>query len=121
MPSRTARARLEAIARDAMVKQGLEPGFSAAALAEAQRIAGAAAPGPAIRDLRSLPWCSIDNDDSLDLDQLSVGEELPGGAVKIRVAIADVDALVKKGSPIDGHARTNTTSVYTAARIFPML
>ena len=64
---------------------------------------------------------SIDNDDSLDLDQLSVAEQLPGGAVKIFVAVADVDAIVKKGSAIDGHARTNTTSVYTAAEIFPML
>ena len=36
-------------------------------------------------------------------------------------AIADVDALVKKGTAIDGHASTNTTSVYTAAQIFPML
>jgi len=37
------------------------------------------------------------------------------------VAIADVDALVKSGSPIDSHARVNTTSVYTAAAIFSML
>ena len=68
-----------------------------------------------------LLWASIDNDDSLDLDQLSVAEQLPHGAVKILVAIADVDAIVKKGSAIDDHARTNTTSVYTAAEIFPML
>ena len=74
-----------------------------------------------MRDLRRLLWASIDNDDSLDLDQLSVAEQLPGGAVKIFVAVADVDAIVKKGSAIDDHARTNTTSVYTAAEIFPML
>jgi exoribonuclease-2 len=35
--------------------------------------------------------------------------------------VADVDALVKDGSAIDAHARHNTTSVYTAAKIFPML
>ena len=46
---------------------------------------------------------------------------LPQGAVRLWVAIADVDALVKKGTPIDEHARINTTSVYTGARIFPML
>ena len=121
MPSRNAKARLAAIAHDAMVKQGLEPDFPPLAQAEAKRIDHAATAGPATRDLRSLPWCSIDNDDSLDLDQLSVGEALAGGATKILVAIADVDALVKKGSALDDHARTNTTSVYTAGGIFPML
>ncbi len=73
------------------------------------------------RDLRNLPWASIDNDDSRDLDQLTFAESLPAGKVKILVAIADVDSCVKKGSAIDLHARNNTTSVYTAAMIFPML
>ncbi len=77
--------------------------------------------GPAIRDLRGLLWSSIDNDDSRDLDQLTVAAPLAGGAVKVLVAIADVDALVKAGSAIDNHAQTNTTSVYTAGGIFPML
>jgi len=50
-----------------------------------------------------------------------VAEVMPGNEVKILVAVADVDALVKRGSAIDDHARHNTTSVYTAAVIFPML
>ena len=77
--------------------------------------------GDPIRDLRHLLWASIDNDDSRDLDQLTVVEGQEGGNVKILVAIADVDSVVKDGSAIDDHARNNTTSVYTAAEIFPML
>jgi exoribonuclease-2 len=72
-------------------------------------------------DLRNLLWASIDNDDSEDLDQLTVAEPLSEGRTRIRVAVADVDALVKKDSAIDRDARHNTTSVYTAAQIFPML
>ncbi len=113
---------LQDIARRVMLERGLAPDFPPAAIAELAAIhAPAAATGPAIRDLRQLLWCSIDNDDSRDLDQLSVAEAMPGGATKILVAIADVSAVVKPGSALDGHARQNTTSVYTAARIFPML
>ena len=113
---------LQSIAHEAMLQRGLLPDFSAAVIAETNRITqAAAASGAAIRDLRGLLWASIDNDDSRDLDQLSVAEPVADGAVKILVAIADVDALVKKDSAIDGHAWTNTTSVYTAAEIFPML
>src|SRR5262249_6018199 len=74
-----------------------------------------------VRDLLGLLWCSIDNDDSRDLDQLSVAEPLANGAVKVLVAIADVDAAVPRRSPVDRHAAQNTTSVYTPAVIFPML
>ena len=116
------KSELQRIAHEAMLQRGLLPDFSPAVIAESNRITHAAAAfGGAIRDLRGLPWASIDNDDSRDLDQLSVAEPMANGAVKILVAIADVDALVKKGSAIDGHARANTTSVYTAAEIFPML
>ena len=113
------RADLKRIARAAMVEKGLEPDFSRDALSELDRIHGAAAPaGPGNRDLRGRLWVSIDNDDSRDLDQLTVAEPLANGAVKIFVAVADVDALVGKGSALDAHAQTNTTSVYTAAEIF---
>jgi VacB/RNase II family 3'-5' exoribonuclease len=113
---------LQSIAHDAMLQRGLLPDFSPAVIAETDQMTQAvAATGAAIRDLRGLLWASIDNDDSRDLDQLSVAEPQAGGAVKILVAIADVDLLVKKGSAIDGHASTNTTSVYTAVAIFPML
>jgi len=116
------RADLVRIATQAMAERGLEPEFPAAAQRQLSTITGAGSDTDArIRDLTALPWCSIDNDDSLDLDQLTACELLADGAVKILVAVADVDALVKKGSAIDEHARVNTTSVYTSARVFPML
>ncbi len=105
-----------------MVERGLLPDFSPQALAELDGIrASAPEKQEAARDLRQLLWCSIDNDDSRDLDQLTVAENMPDRSVKVLVAVADVDALVHKDSAIDEHARQNTTSVYTAARIFPML
>ena len=116
------RSDLVRISIAAMSERGLLPEFSASVEHQLAKILGPGQDdGPTIFDLTALLWCSLDNDDSMDLDQLTVGEKLPNGHVKIWVAIADVDALVKKGTPIDDHARTNTTSVYTSARIFPML
>jgi exoribonuclease-2 len=116
------RTRLRQIAVRAMRERGLDPAFPPDALAEVGAISGPpAATEEPTRDLRALAWFSIDNDDSRDLDQLSVAERLPNGDVKVLVAIADVDAAVDKGSPVDRHAALNTTSVYTPAVIFPML
>jgi exoribonuclease-2 len=112
---------LAAIARRAMIERGLEPDFTAMAQRELTAIAGAAEATGVVRDLRNQAWASIDNDDSRDLDQLTVAEPLADGQIRIRVAVADVDALVRKTSAIDGHAARNTTSVYTPAVIFPML
>jgi VacB/RNase II family 3'-5' exoribonuclease len=113
---------LQRIAHQAMLERGLAPDFPAQALAELDKIKGPATqPEKSARDLRGLLWCSIDNDDSRDLDQLTVAEALAGGATKVLIAIADVDAIVNKQSAIDDHACKNTTSVYTVAEIFPML
>lgn len=103
-----------------MHDRSFEPDFSQAAQAQAAATQ-AAAPSNGRRDLRDLAWCSIDNDDSRDLDQLSVVQPGPNGALKILVAIADVDALVQRDTPIDRHASNNTTTVYTGAETFPML
>ena len=106
----------------AMRERGLEPEFPKPAIEQLKTIDGPSAEdGAGIVDMTGLLWCSIDNDDSRDLDQLTVSETLPDGSVKIMVAIADVDTLVAKDTPIDRHAQINTTSVYTSARIFPML
>ena len=113
---------LEEIANRAMLERGLLPDFSTGVVAELGKIRAPATTNiEEARDLRGLSWASIDNDDSQDLDQLTIASAMPDGKIKVMVAIADVDALVKKGSAIDEHARQNTTSVYTAAKIFPML
>jgi exoribonuclease-2 len=105
-----------------MLEKGLVPDFPPPVLAELDGIhEPATGTDGSTRDLRNLLWCSIDNDDSRDLDQLTAAEALPGGAVKVLVGIADVDAIVKKRSALDDHARQNTTSVYTVAETFPML
>jgi len=114
---------LKTIAHKAMLDRGLIPDFPKEELAELDGIKGPATESDAAAsaDLRGLLWCSLDNDDSRDLDQLTAVESLENGAVKLLVAIADVDAIVKKGSAIDLHAQRNTTSVYTVAEVFSML
>ena len=117
------RSILKRIAHRAMIERGLIPDFPVQVLAQLNGIQGPATTRTeeSVRDLRNLLWCSIDNDDSLDLDQLTVAEANPNGSANVLIAIADVDAVVKKRSAIDDHARQNTTSVYTVAETFPML
>lgn len=122
------RSLLKDIAHKAMIERGLLPDFSPEVLDELNRLVSTQlgispldhADGR-FRDLRNLLWSSIDNDDSLDLDQLTVAEQASADNIRVLVAIADVDSEVKKGTAIDKHAGVNTTSVYTAAEIFPML
>ena len=104
------------MAREAMLEKGFIPDFSEEIIRELAKIHGPALPHGSIRDMRELMWVSIDNEDSRDLDQLTYAENST-----IYVAIADVDAIVKKGSAIDQRAAHNTTSIYTPAVIFPML
>ncbi len=113
---------LRDIAHRAMLDNGLQPDFPSEVAQQLQGLTGPAkAQGGDIRDQRQLLWCSIDNDESRDLDQLSVAVVEPGGSTRILVAVADVDALVTRDSPADRRASINTTSVYTVAQTFPML
>jgi len=117
---------LSTIAHRAMLERGLIPDFSPEVIAEVNQLQSSSmqklSESAAIhRDMRGMLWCSVDDDDSLDLDQLTVAEELPDKTVKIYVAIADVDALVKKGTAIDKRAQHNTATVYTVGMIFSML
>jgi VacB/RNase II family 3'-5' exoribonuclease len=116
-----ARAALERIARHAMRDRGFEPDYPTPVKLEVARLHEPPVHANGRRDLRALLWASIDNDDSRDLDQLSVAEPLPNGDTAVLVAIADVDALVAKGSAVDDHAALNTTTVYTPAEVFAML
>ncbi len=121
-PAPTSGGDLQSIARQMMRSHDLEPDFPPAALEQLRTIsAPAGADGAQIRDQRALPWCSIDNDDSRDLDQLSVAQPAQDGNTRILVAVADVDATIAAGTPLDAHASANTTSVYTVAQVFPML
>jgi VacB/RNase II family 3'-5' exoribonuclease len=116
------RSLLIEIARKDMLERGLDPDFSTEVMEEVRRIADSVPKADSsVRDLRHLLWCSIDNDDSLDLDQLTVAEPMSEERIRVMVAIADVDAVVKQNTAIDKHAAQNTTSVYTAAAVFPML
>jgi exoribonuclease-2 len=114
---------LFAIAQSSMIEAGFVPDFSKEVDNEVQAIVGnSEMPAvESVKDLRQLLWSSIDNKKSRDLDQVEYAEALPGGDTRLLIAIADVDALVPKGSPIDDHAAANCTSVYTGVRTYPML
>jgi len=107
-----------------MQQRGFQPDFPPEVpkqLAELKAHPPQIAAGGDVRDLRNLLWSSIDNDTSRDLDQIEVAERLPNGSVKVMIGIADVDAFVPKGTPIDLHAARETTTVYAGVRNFPML
>ena len=112
---------LQELARQAMLERDLLPEFSAEVQREVAAIDSPAPPDGNVRDLRDLLWCSIDNDDSRDLDQLTFAERIDGKRSRVLVAVADVDALVRDQSATDLHARHNTTSVYVPGRVFSMI
>ncbi len=112
---------LRAAAERIIAENGFEATFGADVARQLEAIVGPASPTPDVRDLRHLPWSSIDNTESRDLDQVEVAEALDSGAIRILVGVADVDALVPKGTPIDARAYANSTSLYTGADVYPML
>ncbi|MDQ3997459.1 MAG: ribonuclease catalytic domain-containing protein, partial [Gemmatimonadota bacterium] len=112
---------LRAAAREAMRESGFTPDFPPTVARELARLPEHPPAPPSVLDLRSLLWSSIDNRESRDLDQVEVAERSTGGAIRLRIGVADVDALVPKGTATDEHAAGNTTSVYTGVVVFPML
>ncbi len=65
---------LRDIARRAMIDRGFLPDFTAQVSDELAALKTTPVQ-TGLRDLRELPWCSIDNDESRDLDQLTVARE----------------------------------------------
>jgi exoribonuclease-2 len=114
---------LVAAAHASMIEHGFNPDFPEGVAAELASVEANPAPNPdpEFKDLRSLLWSSIDNDTSKDLDQIEWVEQLPDGRIRVLVGVADVDSRVTKGTVIDTHARSETTSVYTGVKVFPML
>ena len=113
---------LAAAAHQEMIDEGFNPDFPPEAGRQLAALQTRTPPTPDtnVRDLRSLLWSSIDNDTSRDLDQAEAAERT-GAGIHVLIAIADVDSDVPIGSPIDKHAASETTSVYTGIRTFPML
>lgn len=122
-PNRSTHFNLIAAAHAVMLEHGFQPDFPDGAAAEVAAIQVAPQPpaAPGAQDLRNLLWSSIDNDTSRDLDQIEWAEQLPDGRIRVLIGIADVDARVPIGSVLDAHARSETTSVYTGVKVFPML
>jgi exoribonuclease-2 len=114
---------LVAAAHAAMIEHGFQPDYPVGTDKELAAIQAHPEPpaAPGAQDLRNLLWSSIDNDTSKDLDQIEWAEQLPDGRIRILVGVADVDARVHLGTIIDGHAKGETTSVYTGVKVFPML
>jgi VacB/RNase II family 3'-5' exoribonuclease len=115
---------LQAAAKEVVLGRGFQPDFGPAVqqqLAQLRQHPPEIVANGKIRDLRERLWSSIDNDTSRDLDQIEVAERLPNGDAKVLIGIADVDAFVLKGTPIDQHAARETTTVYAGVRNFPML
>ena len=114
---------LARLAVEEMIEHGFEPEYPPESHREIEQIERRAAPTmlDGRRDLRTLPWSSVDNRTSRDLDQIEVAERLSDGSIRLMIGIADVDALVERGTATDEHAATNTTSVYTGVCTFHML
>ncbi len=114
---------LDEIAQQAMLERGFFIEFPEQVIDELSRMSEPplSQENFSFHDMRDCLWVSIDNDDSRDLDQLTFAKKEAAGKDTIYVAVADVDALVKRGSAIDSYAAHNTTSVYTPTKVFPML
>lgn len=113
---------LQEVALDAMRERGFTITFPFDALAEANALredTWIERGGAPVQDLRALPWFSIDNEGARTLDQITCAD-VHGSALRLFVAIPDVDSIVPAGSALDRHARHHVRSIYTPAERFPL-
>ena len=76
------------------------------------------------KDLRSLPFVTIDGETAKDFDDAVHCVREAGGknaGFRLRVAIADVSHYVRPGDALDADAKERGTSVYFPRRVIPML
>lgn len=118
-PHRTAREEVLAI----IDQFGLALSHPPSVLAEVDAWLGA--PGlddPTLDDLEAIPFVTIDNEDSRDLDQALHIEALPTpGAHRVRYALADAAYYVRPGSALYDEALARGASYYLPGLVLPML
>jgi len=109
-----------------LAREGLGAEFPADAEAQAAAVTPESLLGGVRRDLRHLPFVTIDPEDARDHDDAvavvpASGRGVEAGAVDVWVAIADVGAAVPAGTPLDREARARGVSVYLPDRVLRML
>lgn len=103
-------------------KFSLSPDFPPEVLAEAQQ--WERDPGfddPALDDLRSLPFVTIDNADSKDLDQALCIDTSDAAGPVVHYALADGSFYVRRGSALYAEALRRGASFYLPKFVVPML
>ena len=78
-------------------------------------------PAKGRRDLRQMPFVTIDGADARDFDDAVYAEPVDHGGWRLMVAIADVSHYVRPGSALDREAQLRGNSVYLPDRVVPML
>ncbi|MDP3562305.1 MAG: ribonuclease R [Legionellaceae bacterium] len=73
------------------------------------------------RDLRNLPFVTIDGEDAKDFDDAVYCYQKPKGGFQLYVAIADVSHYVVANSSLDKEAARRGNSVYFPGKVVPML